>query len=90
MIRPAYSLGNPSKDRQRFVGGIILISTPVWLKGLSNFESVAETTFEYGLLTSNNARLCQTAYGLFNSMRNKSLHVLFTLPSASTKIDIFA
>ena len=54
------SLGNPSKDRQRFVDGIILISTPDWFKGLSNLEIVAETPFEYGLRTSNSARLCQT------------------------------
>ena len=57
-----YSLGNPSKDRQRFVDSIILISTPDWLKGLSNFENVVETPFEYGLRTSNNSRLCQTEY----------------------------
>ena len=55
-----YSLGNPRKDRQRFVDGIILISTPDWLKGLSNFENVVETPFEYGLRMPNNARLCQT------------------------------
>ena len=54
------SLGNPSKDRQRFVDSIVLISTPDWLKELSSFENVVETPFEYSLRTSNNARLCQT------------------------------
>ena len=36
-------LGNPSKERQRFVDTIISISTPDWSAGLSNFEYVVET-----------------------------------------------
>ena len=54
------SLGNPSKDRQRFVDGIVLIVTPYWPKRLSNFENLFETPFEFGLQMSNNARFCQT------------------------------
>ena len=58
VLTQQYSLGNLSKDRQRFVDSIILISTPDWLKDLSSFENVVVTPFEYGLRTSNNARLC--------------------------------
>ena len=41
-----YSLGNRSKDRQRFVDAIVLISAADWSKTLSNFENVVFTAFE--------------------------------------------
>ena len=37
------SLGNPSKDRQRFVEAIVLID---WSKTLLNFTNVVQTPFE--------------------------------------------
>ena len=40
------SLGNPSKDRQRFVDAFVLISAPDWLNRLSNFENVIKTQFD--------------------------------------------
>ena len=55
-----FSLGNPSKDRQRFVDAIVLFCSSDWLKRLSNCENVVETPFEFGLRTSNDARFCQT------------------------------
>ena len=42
----AVDLGNPSKDRERFVDTIILIATPDWSNRPSNFENVVETQFE--------------------------------------------
>ena len=54
------SLGNPSKDRQRFVDAIVLIYDSDWSKGLSNFENIVNTPFEFVLRTSNDARFCQT------------------------------
>ena len=55
-----YSLGNPSKDRQRFVVAFVLILAPDWSKSLSNFEIVVETPSEFGLRMSNDgfAKLC--------------------------------
>ena len=41
-----YSLGNPSKDRQRFVYAIVLISAADWSKMLPNFENVVQMPFE--------------------------------------------
>ena len=43
------SLGNPSKDRQRFVDAVVLISAPHWSAKLSNFENLLEMPFEFGL-----------------------------------------
>ena len=54
------SLANPSKDRQRFVDGIVLISAPDLSKRLSNFENIVEKLFEFGLRRSNDAKFCQT------------------------------
>ena len=39
-------LGNPSKDRRRFVDTIVLIAAPDWSKRLSNFENIIEGQFE--------------------------------------------
>ena len=44
-----FSLGNPSKDCQRFVDAVVLISAPDWSVKLSNFENFTETPFEFGL-----------------------------------------
>ena len=41
-----HSLGNPSKDRQRFVDAVVLIVAPDWSNRLSSFENVIETQFE--------------------------------------------
>ena len=62
------SLGDPSKDRQRFVDAVVLISAPDGSVRLPNFENVVETAFECGLRTLNDARLCQTEmnYSLLN------------------------
>ena len=38
--------GKSSKDRQRFVGTIVLIPAPDWSNRLSNFETFVETQFE--------------------------------------------
>ena len=54
------SLGNLSKDRQRFVDAIVSISAPDWPRRLSNFENFVEMPFDFGLRTSNDARFCQT------------------------------
>ena len=55
------SLGNPIKDRQRFVDTIVLISAADWPKQLSNLENVVQTPFgRIGLRTLNNAKFCQT------------------------------
>ena len=43
------SLWNSSKDRQRFVDAVVLISTPDWSVKLSNFENLLETPLEFGL-----------------------------------------
>ena len=43
------SLGNPSKDHQRFADAIVLISSPDWSQTISNFEIVVEILFEFGL-----------------------------------------
>ena len=43
------SLGNPSKDRQRFVDAVVLISASDWSVKLSNCENLLETPFEFGL-----------------------------------------
>ena len=43
------SLGNPSKDRQRFVDAVVLISAPDWSVKLSKFENLLEMPFEFGL-----------------------------------------
>ena len=51
------SLENPSKDRQRFVDAVVLISAADWSKALLNFENIVQTPF---LRTSNDARFCQT------------------------------
>ena len=54
------SLGNLSKGHQQFVDAVVLISAPDWSERLSNHENVVVTRFECSLLTSNNARFCQT------------------------------
>ena len=54
------SLGNPSKDGQRFVDAVVSISAPYWSVRLSNFENAVQTPFECGLRTTNDARFCQT------------------------------
>ena len=59
-LEDLYSLGNPGKDRQRFVDAIALISALDWSERLSNFENVVQTPFEFGLQTSNDTRFCQT------------------------------
>ena len=41
-----FSLGNPSKDSQRFVDAFVLITAPDWPNRLSNFENVVESQFE--------------------------------------------
>ena len=51
-------LRNPSKDSQRFVDAVVIISAPDWPVRLSNFDNVFDTPFEFGLRMSNNARLC--------------------------------
>ena len=43
-----FSLGNHSKDRQRFVDAVILISAPDWSIKLSNFEKL-HSPFEFSL-----------------------------------------
>ena len=43
------SLGNPSKDRQRFVDAVVLISAPDRSVKLSNFENPLERPSEFGL-----------------------------------------
>ena len=43
------SLGNPNKDRQRFVDAVVSVSAPDWSVKLSNFENLLETPFEFGL-----------------------------------------
>ena len=43
------SLGNLSKDCQRFVDAAVLISAPFWSVKLPNFENLLETPFEFGL-----------------------------------------
>ena len=55
-------LGNPSKDRQRSVDAIVLISASVWPKRLSNFKNLVETSFEFGFRMSNDATFCQTNF----------------------------
>ena len=40
------SLGNPSKDRQRFVDAIVFIPAPKWSNELSKFENIIETQFK--------------------------------------------
>ena len=40
---------NPSRDRQRFVDAVVLISAPDWSVKLSNFENLLEMPFEFGL-----------------------------------------
>ena len=57
-----FSLGNLSKDRQRFVDAIVLIFAIDWWKRLSNFENVVQTPFELGLRTLNDGRFCQTVF----------------------------
>ena len=47
-----YSLGNPDKDRQRFVDAIVLISTHDWPNKLQNVKDFVEMPFEFGLRTS--------------------------------------
>ena len=51
------SLGNPSKDRQRFVDAVVLISCPHSSVNLSNFENLLETPYEFGLRMLGFARL---------------------------------
>ena len=53
------SLGNPSKDRQRFVDADVLISAPDWSVKLPNFENLLETPFEFGLRMPGFAKLSQ-------------------------------
>ena len=55
-----YSLGNPSKDRQRFVDAVVLISAPDWSVKLSKFENLLETPFEFGLRMLSFAKLFTT------------------------------
>ena len=57
-----FSLGNPSKDRQRFVEAGFLISAPDWSVRLSNFEYVADTPFE---IRSSNVERCQVLPNCF-------------------------
>ena len=42
-------LGNPSKDHQRFVDAVVLISAPDWSVKLSNFKNLLETPLKFGL-----------------------------------------
>ena len=58
LLSTVISLANPSKDSQRFVDAVVIISAPDWPVGLSNFQNVFDTPFEFGLRMSNNARLC--------------------------------
>ena len=51
------SLGNPSKDRQRFVDAVVLISAPDWSVKLSHFENLLDTPFEFGLRMLGSAKL---------------------------------
>ena len=51
------SLGNPSKDRQRFVDADVLISAPDWSVKLPNFENLLETPFEFSLRMPGFAKL---------------------------------
>ena len=44
------SLGNPSKDSQRFVDAVVLISAPDWSVRILNFKNVIETRFVFSLL----------------------------------------
>ena len=41
-----FSSGHPSKDRQRFVDSVVLITAPHWPNRLANFETVVEMQFE--------------------------------------------
>ena len=51
--------GKSSRDLQRFVDPIVLISAP---DRLSNFKNFVEMPFKFGLRTSNDARFYQTVY----------------------------
>ena len=57
VLSTVISLRNPSKDSQRFVDAVVIISAPDWPVRLSNFDNVFDTPFEFGLRMSNNARL---------------------------------
>ena len=43
------SVEHPSKDSQRFIEAIVLISPADWSKTVSNFENVVQTPFEPAL-----------------------------------------
>ena len=48
MAQRTHSPGSPSKDRQRFVDAVFLVSAPNWSVRLSKFENLFETPFEFG------------------------------------------
>ena len=58
LLSTVICLRNPSKDSQRFVDAVVIISAPDWPVRLSNFDNVFDAPFEFGLRMSNNARLC--------------------------------
>ena len=64
-----YSLGNSSKDRQRFVDADVLISAPDWSVKLQNVENLLETPFEFGLRMPGFAKLYNSFIRQFNPIQ---------------------